>query len=189
MGGRGRVGTRGRRGASSGTRTVLPGVVHEVTATEVVLKDGNVLPYGLCIWSTGVGPTPFTVSLPFAKTTVGRIAVDKLMRVLAPPGPSPPGVEAKPGGGAAASEAGDAAGRARPAGPPAELPLILADESDTPSTARLAPVPHIYVSPWSAAAARALGDCCANPDAPLPALAQALAAAATAQPAWTLDGS
>ncbi len=31
-------------------------------------QDGTILPYGLCIWSTGVGPTPFTISLPFAKT-------------------------------------------------------------------------------------------------------------------------
>eukprot|EP00198_Chlamydomonas_reinhardtii_P009564 XP_001698901.1 mitochondrial type-II NADH dehydrogenase [Chlamydomonas reinhardtii] len=90
------------------------GIVHEVTPREVVLKDGTVLPYGLCIWSTGVGPTPFSLSLPFAKTAVGRIAVDKYMR------------------------------------------------SDTPSTAGLAPVPHVY----------ALGDVCANPDKPLPALAQ-----------------
>lgn len=33
----------------------------------------------------GVGPTPFTLSLPFAKTKVGRIAVDPYMHVLAPP--------------------------------------------------------------------------------------------------------
>lgn len=32
-----------------------------------------------------MGPTPFTLSLPFAKTKVGRIAVDGYMRVLAPP--------------------------------------------------------------------------------------------------------
>lgn len=35
------------------------------------------IPFGLCIWATGVGPTPFTTSLPFAKTKVGRLAVDK----------------------------------------------------------------------------------------------------------------
>ncbi|EFJ46064.1 hypothetical protein VOLCADRAFT_63040, partial [Volvox carteri f. nagariensis] len=81
-----------RKASLRGYRTVRP------------VQDGTVLPYGLCIWSTGVGPTPFTLSLPFAKTAVGRIAVDKFMR----------------------------------------------------------PVPHVY----------ALGDCCANPDNPLPALAQ-----------------
>lgn len=26
-----------------------------------VVQDGSVLPYGLCIWSTGVGPTPFVL--------------------------------------------------------------------------------------------------------------------------------
>lgn len=46
--------------------------------------------------------------------------------------------------------------------PRPQVPGLLADESDTPSTAGLAPVPHVY----------ALGDVCANPDKPLPALAQ-----------------
>jgi NADH:ubiquinone reductase (non-electrogenic) len=45
------------------------GVVKEVTATEVQLTDGTQLPYGLLIWSTGVGPTPFTLSLPVARTS------------------------------------------------------------------------------------------------------------------------
>ena len=39
------------------------------------------LEYGLCIWSTGVGPTPFIQSLPLVKTSLGRIAVDKHLRV------------------------------------------------------------------------------------------------------------
>lgn len=51
----------------------------------LTLTDNTIIPFGLCIWSTGVGPTPFTLSLPFAKTKVGRIAVDGYMRVLAPP--------------------------------------------------------------------------------------------------------
>lgn len=25
------------------------------------MQDGSVLPYGLCIWSTGVGPTQFVL--------------------------------------------------------------------------------------------------------------------------------
>lgn len=42
---------------------------HElVSLTRPSAQDGTVLPYGLCIWSTGVGPTPFSLSLPFAKT-------------------------------------------------------------------------------------------------------------------------
>lgn len=44
----------------------------QVTEREIELRDGTVIPYGLCIWSTGVGPTPFTLSLPFAKTVVGE---------------------------------------------------------------------------------------------------------------------
>jgi NADH:ubiquinone reductase (non-electrogenic) len=64
---------------------MLQGVVKHVEDGCITLTDNTVIPFGLCIWSTGVGPTPFTVSLPFAKTKVGRIAVDGYMRVLAPP--------------------------------------------------------------------------------------------------------
>lgn len=60
------------------------GVVKNIDATAITLTDGTVLPYGLCIWSTGVGPTPFTTSLPFSKTRVGRLAVDQYLRVQAP---------------------------------------------------------------------------------------------------------
>jgi NADH:ubiquinone reductase (non-electrogenic) len=65
--------------------TDLQGVVKHVEEGCLTLTDNTVIPFGLCIWSTGVGPTPFTLSLPFAKTKVGRIAVDGYMRVLAPP--------------------------------------------------------------------------------------------------------
>jgi hypothetical protein len=51
------------------------GVVKCVEPDSLTLTDNTVMPFGLCIWSTGVGPTPFTLSLPFAKTKVGRIAV------------------------------------------------------------------------------------------------------------------
>jgi hypothetical protein len=63
----------------------VQGVVKCVDASSLTLTDGTTIPFGLCIWSTGVGPTPFTLSLPFAKTKVGRIAVDPYLRVLAPP--------------------------------------------------------------------------------------------------------
>ena len=43
----------------------------------VYLQDGSEIKYGLCIWSTGVGPTPFTLSLPFARTALGRLSVNK----------------------------------------------------------------------------------------------------------------
>ena len=62
--------------------SMLQGMVKELTATEAHLSNGDVLPYGLAVWSTGVGPTSFTTGLPFAKTARGRIAVDGEMRVL-----------------------------------------------------------------------------------------------------------
>ena len=63
-------------------------MVKELRPTEALLSDGRVIPFGLCVWSTGVGPTNFISSLPFAKTARGRIAVDEFLRVLAPPGGS-----------------------------------------------------------------------------------------------------
>lgn len=35
------------------------------------VQSGEEIPFGLCVWSTGVGPTDFTTSLPFAKTPKG----------------------------------------------------------------------------------------------------------------------
>lgn len=57
-------------------------MVKELTETEAHISTGEVLPYGMAVWSTGVGPTSFTTSLPFAKTARGRIAIDGEMRVL-----------------------------------------------------------------------------------------------------------
>ncbi len=42
----------------------LQGVVKKVEADKLTLTDGTELRFGLCIWSTGVGPTPFITSLP-----------------------------------------------------------------------------------------------------------------------------
>ena len=105
-------------------------MVKEVREKELILQNGDVMPYGLCVWcgnlfffiqwgfhnllanslhcghiascwtsqhrplpeqkhtncrSTGVGPTDFTTSLPFAKTARGRIAVDDCLHVLVHP--------------------------------------------------------------------------------------------------------
>ena len=60
----------------------LQGMVKELTAKEAKLSNGDVIPFGVCVWSTGVGPTDFINSLPFAKTAKGRLAVDKYLRVL-----------------------------------------------------------------------------------------------------------
>ena len=57
-------------------------MVKKLTETEAHLSTGEVLPYGIAVWSTGVGPTSFTTSLPVAKTARGRIAIDGEMRVL-----------------------------------------------------------------------------------------------------------
>ncbi len=57
-------------------------MVKEITPKEAILQDGRVIPFGMCVWSTGVGPTPFTNSLAFAKTARGRLAVDKYLRIL-----------------------------------------------------------------------------------------------------------
>lgn len=61
------------------------GVVKSIREKDLTLSTGEDLPYGLCVWSTGVGPTDFTTSLPFAKSAKGRIAVDDELRVLVHP--------------------------------------------------------------------------------------------------------
>ncbi|MEW5311892.1 MAG: hypothetical protein WDW38_003569 [Sanguina aurantia] len=115
------------------------GVVRNVTAKEITLQDGTIIPHGLVIWSTGVGPTPFILGLPFAKTKVGRLAVDGYMRVLhAPP------AEPHSSGLNADAKVGH-----------------LANETHAMED-NLTPMGDVY----------ALGDCCANPTLPLPALAQ-----------------
>eukprot|EP01025_Chloroclados_australasicus_P010990 TRINITY_DN14731_c0_g1_i1.p1 TRINITY_DN14731_c0_g1~~TRINITY_DN14731_c0_g1_i1.p1 ORF type:complete len:536 (-),score=64.97 TRINITY_DN14731_c0_g1_i1:675-2282(-) len=74
-----------RRLTRLGVRLVQ-GVVQEVRETEIQLKDGRVFPYGLCVWSTGVGPTPFIDALPFAKCARGRLMVDPHLNVHLPKG-------------------------------------------------------------------------------------------------------
>ncbi|KAF8029812.1 hypothetical protein BT93_E2285 [Corymbia citriodora subsp. variegata] len=57
------------------------GVVKEVHAKKIVLNDGTDVPYGLLVWSTGVGPSQFIKSLDLPKSPGGRIGVDEWMRV------------------------------------------------------------------------------------------------------------
>ena len=54
----------------------------EIREKELTLDSGEIMEYGMCVWSTGVGPTALTTALPFAKTARGRIAVDECQRVL-----------------------------------------------------------------------------------------------------------
>ncbi|WOK96673.1 internal alternative NAD(P)H-ubiquinone oxidoreductase A2, mitochondrial [Canna indica] len=64
----------------SGVRLVR-GLVKDVQPKKVVLSDGTEVPYGLLVWSTGVGPSPFVRSLEFPKSPCGRIGVDEWLRI------------------------------------------------------------------------------------------------------------
>lgn len=56
-------------------------VVKEVHSTKLVLSDGTEVPYGLLVWSTGVGPSQFVKSLNIPKSPGGRIGIDQWLRV------------------------------------------------------------------------------------------------------------
>ena len=77
--------SEGQRLMEAKLHVLCQGVVKSIRETELTLSTGEELPYGLCVWSTGVGPTDFTTSLPFAKSAKGRIAVDDTLRVLVHP--------------------------------------------------------------------------------------------------------
>ncbi|CAM0906296.1 unnamed protein product [Alopecurus aequalis] len=60
---------------------LVKGVVKEVLPKEIVLSDDTRVPYGLLVWSTGVGPSEFVKSLNLPKSPCGRIGVDEYLRV------------------------------------------------------------------------------------------------------------
>ncbi|KAL2456827.1 Internal alternative NAD(P)H-ubiquinone oxidoreductase A1 [Abeliophyllum distichum] len=60
---------------------LVRGVVKEVHPNKIVLSDGSDVPYGLLVWSTGVGPSEFVRSLNLPKSSGGRIGVDEWLRV------------------------------------------------------------------------------------------------------------
>ncbi|KAM3365362.1 hypothetical protein ACQJBY_015228 [Aegilops geniculata] len=60
---------------------LVKGVVKEVLPTEILLSDGTHVPYGLLVWSTGVGPSEFVKSLDLPKSPGGRIGIDEYLRV------------------------------------------------------------------------------------------------------------
>ncbi|KAJ4971388.1 hypothetical protein NE237_004487 [Protea cynaroides] len=64
----------------SGVRLVR-GVVKDVQLQKIILNDGTEVPYGLLVWSTGVGPSALTRSLQFPKSPGGRIGVDEWLRI------------------------------------------------------------------------------------------------------------
>lgn len=55
----------------SGVRLVR-GIVKDVKDKKIILNDGTEVPYGLLVWSTGVGPSPLVNSLPLTKSPGGR---------------------------------------------------------------------------------------------------------------------
>lgn len=55
--------------------------VVKVEADRIVLKSDEVIPFGLLVWSTGVGPAPFIQGLNFAQDHAGRIIVDRHLQV------------------------------------------------------------------------------------------------------------
>ena len=52
--------------------SLMRGVVKEVHPKKIVLNDGTDVPYGLLVWSTGVGPSNFVKSLHLPKSPGGR---------------------------------------------------------------------------------------------------------------------
>ncbi|KAL2491798.1 putative anion transporter 5 [Abeliophyllum distichum] len=48
------------------------GIVKDVQPQKIILSDGIDIPYGLLVWSIGVGPSPFVNSLDIPKAPVGR---------------------------------------------------------------------------------------------------------------------
>lgn len=54
---------------------LVRGVVKEVHPNKLVLSDGSDVPYGLLVWSTGVGPSTFVRSLDLPKSPGGRYII------------------------------------------------------------------------------------------------------------------
>ena len=158
---------------------LVKGIVKEVRETELELLDGSVIPFGCCVWSTGVGPTEFTLGLPFRKTGRGRIAVDDYLRVFqqataedeAVEGRKEPktmadvSIEEDPRVKIKEEEAilgGGGGGSGVTAAPASSLSSPSSSSSSSSLSHTMEVIPGVY----------ALGDCSANNEKPLPALAQ-----------------
>ena len=50
----------------------MKGMVKEVQPRKILLNDGTDVPYGVLVWSTGVGPSEFVKSLNLPKSPGGR---------------------------------------------------------------------------------------------------------------------
>jgi NADH:ubiquinone reductase (non-electrogenic) len=67
-------------------RLLLESPVVRVEPHELHLQNGNVLPYGLLLWTTGVGPTAFVRAAGLPLDARGRIITDEWFRVQGHPG-------------------------------------------------------------------------------------------------------
>ncbi|XP_078151050.1 internal alternative NAD(P)H-ubiquinone oxidoreductase A1, mitochondrial-like [Carex rostrata] len=56
--------------------TIMKEIVKEVQEEKILLKDGTEIPYGLLVWSTGMGPSEFVNNLNLPKSR-GRVGIDK----------------------------------------------------------------------------------------------------------------
>ncbi|KAK6138154.1 hypothetical protein DH2020_028090 [Rehmannia glutinosa] len=64
----------------SGVRLVR-GIVKDVQSDKIILSDDTDIPYGVLVWSTGVGPSPFVNDLEVPKAPGGRIGIDEWLRI------------------------------------------------------------------------------------------------------------
>jgi NADH:ubiquinone reductase (non-electrogenic) len=56
-------------------------IVSRVEKEKIILKDGTILPYGLIVWSTGIGPTSFVQSLSFPKDAQSRLLTNEYFNI------------------------------------------------------------------------------------------------------------
>ncbi|CAN1166986.1 Internal alternative NAD(P)H-ubiquinone oxidoreductase A1, mitochondrial [Linum perenne] len=60
---------------------LVRGIVKDVESDKIILDNGTEVPYGLLVWSTGVGPSSLVKSLDLPKSPGGRIGIDEWLRV------------------------------------------------------------------------------------------------------------
>ena len=56
-------------------------MVRKIESKRILLANRQSVPYGLVVWSTGIGPTPFLQSLSLRKDKASRLVVDDFFRV------------------------------------------------------------------------------------------------------------
>ncbi|KAK7488255.1 hypothetical protein BaRGS_00020562 [Batillaria attramentaria] len=66
--------------------SLIQSSVTEVTPNSVKLQNGEVIPCGLVVWSTGLAPRQFTQAFDVEKNARGQIVTDGYLRVKSDPG-------------------------------------------------------------------------------------------------------